>query len=155
MIAHKISKIVMIVLGVLAFGLLFYTMSVGEDAIKANEDGVQASTVTPFIYLGYVMMGIIILFVLIFVVLNLLKDPKALKKSLGSVGALLVVILIAYFGFADGSDAANNAIKLESGEYLTEDNSKLIGAALYTFYIIAFLAVASIIWSGATKLIKK
>ncbi len=155
MIAHKILKYLVLLLALIGVGFFIYTVSSGDDPIKMNDADIQASTVTPLIYLTYIMLGLIIAAVLFFVFVGLFSSAAVLKKSLMSVGILVVICLIAYFGFADGSDAANDAIELDSGKFLTEANSKLIGAALYTFYIMAFLAVASIIWAGATKLIKK
>jgi len=104
---------------------------------------------------SYIMLAIIVAAVVLFLFVNLASNPKALKKSLLSVGIFLVVIAISYVVFADGSDAANNAIELDNGEYLSESGSKWIDVSIYTFYILAILAVASIIWSGATKLVKK
>ncbi len=155
MILHKILKYLVILLGVVAGAFFIYTIASGEDAIKADEGGIQGSTVVPLMYLSYIMLAIIVAAVVLFLFVNLASNPKALKKSLLSVGIFLVVVAISYVVFADGSDAANNAIELDNGEYLSESGSKWIDVSIYTFYILAILAVASIIWSGATKLVKK
>ncbi len=155
MVIHKVLKYLVLLLSVVTAVFFIYTISQGDDSIKIDEGGIQASTVTPLMYMSYVMLAIIIAAVLIFLVANLIANPAALKKALLSVGIVVVICAIAYFVFADGSDAANNAIELDDGEYLSEANSKIIGASIYTFYIMAFLAVASIIWAGVTKLIKK
>jgi preprotein translocase subunit SecY len=155
MIVHKVLKYLVLLLSVITAVFFIYTISQGDDAIKIDEGGIQSSTVTPLMYLAYIMLAVIVAAVLVFLVANLARNPEALKKAGISVGLVLVVCAIAYFGFADGSDAANNSIELDDGEYLTEANSKIIGGAIYTFYIMAFLAVASIVWSGVSKLIKK
>jgi hypothetical protein len=155
MIIHKVLKYLVLLLSVITAVFFIYTISQGDDAIKFDEGGIQSSTVTPLMYLAYVMLAIIVAAVIIFLVANLISNTAALKKTGLSVGIVLVICLIAYFGFANGSDAANNAIELSDGEFLTEANSKLIGAAIYTFYIMAILAVASIVWAGVSKSLKK
>ena len=155
MMLHKILKYLVILLGVVAGAFFIYTIASGEDAIKADEGGIQGSTVVPLMYLSYIMLAVIVAAVVLFLFVNLASNPKALKKSLLSVGIFLVVVGISYIVFADGSDAANNAIELDNGEYLSESGSKWIDVSIYTFYILAILAVGSIIWSGATKLVKK
>ncbi|MGB5980951.1 MAG: hypothetical protein WBG46_02295 [Nonlabens sp.] len=155
MMLHKILKYLVILLSVIAAGFFIYTIAAGDDGIKDNLEGIQSSTVVPLMYLSYIMLALIVAAVVIFLVVNLASNPAALIKSAMSVGIVLVIVAIAYFGFADGTDAANNAIELEDGEFLSVANSKLIGASIYTFYIMAILAVGSIVWTGATKLIKK
>jgi len=155
MVIHKVLKYLVLLLSIIAAAFFIYTIAQGDDSIEIDEGGIQASTVTPLMYLSYVMLAIIVAAVLIFLVANLVSNPAALKKALLSVGIVVVICAIAYFVFADGSDAANNAISLGDGDYLSEANSKIIGASIYTFYIMAFLAVASIVWAGVTKMIKK
>ncbi len=155
MILHKILKYLVILLSVVAAAFFVYTIATGDDAIEIDENGIQGSTVVPLMYLSYVMLAVIIAAVVLFLFVNLASNPKALKKTALSVGIFLVVVGISYVAFADGSDAANNAIELDNGEYLSESGSKWIDVSIYTFYILAILAVGSIIWSGATKLVKK
>ena len=155
MMLHKILKYLVILLSVIAAGFFIYTIAAGDDGIKDNLEGIQSATVVPLMWFAYIMLGLTVAAVVIFLLINLATNPAALKKTALSVGIVLVIVAIAYFGFADGSDAANDAIELDDGEFLTEANSKLIGASIYTFYIMAILAVGSIIWTGATKLIKK
>ena len=155
MILHKILKYLVILLSVVAAAFFVYTIASGDDAIEIDESGIQASTVVPLMYLSYIMLGIIVAAVVLFLFVNLATNPKALKKTLLSVGIFLVIVGISYVAFADGSDAANNAIELDNGEYLSETGSKWVDVSIYTFYILAILAVGSIIWSGATKLVKK
>lgn len=155
MILHKILKYLVILLSVITAAFFIYTIASGDDAIKIDENGIQGSTVVPLMYLSYIMLAIIIAAVVLFLFVNLASNPKALKKTLLSVGIFLVIVGISYVAFADGSDAANNAIELDNGEFLSEMGSKWVDVSIYTFYILAILAVGSIVWSGATKLVKK
>ncbi|WP_090754899.1 hypothetical protein [Nonlabens sp. Hel1_33_55] len=135
-----------------------YALSVGDDPIQMDEDGIQGMTVVPMMYIAYAIMAIILGLVLVFVVINLFTKPGALKSAAVSVGIMLVIILLAYFVFADNSTldpATGQQVMLDDGEALTAADSQWIGAALWTFYIVGILSILSILWAGASKLIKK
>ncbi len=158
MILHKVFKYASLVLCLLAAIFFIYAMSIGDEPIQLDVDGVQSMTVVPMMYIAYIVMAIILVLVAVFVVINLVSKPAALKRALVSVGILVAIILVAYFVFADDSvlDPANGRqIMLDDGEPLTAFDSRWIGASLWTFYIIAILAVGSILWAGVSKLIKK
>ncbi len=157
MALHKVIKNLVLLLGLVAFGFFFYTLAVGDEAIELNENGVQSSTVTPMMYLSYIILGIIILSVVVFVLKGLFTSPETLKKSLISIGLLVVVVLISYFAFADNSvvNAQGEAIMLDDGEQLTASTSQWIGTSLYVFYILAIVAVGTIVWSGVSKVLKR
>ncbi|MFT7386375.1 MAG: hypothetical protein ACI82E_001139 [Nonlabens sp.] len=46
-------------------------------------------------------------------------------------------------------------MELDNGQQLSEGTSKWIGASLYMFYILGVVAVATVVWSGVSKIIKK
>ena len=60
---HKILKIVALILGVVGIVFWFLILSKGDDAIEATGEGVD-----PMLYIAYITLGIVLLFVLIFVV---------------------------------------------------------------------------------------
>ncbi|MBF4983919.1 hypothetical protein FNJ87_06065, partial [Nonlabens mediterrranea] len=96
--------------------------------------------------------------VLFFVLKGIFSSPAVLKRSLISVGILVAICLIAYFGFADDAvtdPGTGQLVMLDEGEPLTADTSKLVGASIYTFYIVAVLAVGSILWTGVSKLLNR
>lgn len=158
MILHKVFKYLSMALCLLAAVFFIYAISVGDAPIQADEDGVQSVTVVPMMYIAYIVMAIILILVAAFVVINLVSKPEALKRAMISVGIMLVIILLAYFVFADDGvldPATGRQVMLSDGEPLTAADSKWIGASLYTFYIIAVLSIISVLWAGASKLIKK
>lgn len=138
-------------------GFFFYTLALGDEAIELNTEGSQAVTVSPLIFLAYVTLALTVVIVLIFVLKGLFTNPEALKKAGISVGLMAVVALISYYALADGSvvDINGKVIELEDGELLTESTSRWIGASLYMFYILAIVAVGTVVWSGVSKLIKR
>jgi hypothetical protein len=160
MVLHKALKYLVLLLSLIAMGFFFYTLAIGDEAIELNTDGSQAVTVSPLIFLAYVTLALTIVIVLIFVVKGLFTNPAALKKAGVSVGLLALVALISYYGLADDSNTVGfieggEIIELDNGAQLTKGTSQWIGASLYMFYILAVVAVGTIVWSGVSKLIKK
>ncbi len=94
----RLSKILMIVSLVLALigVVLYYTSSSGGDAAMGS-------------YVGYAILLLIInaALALVFSLVNLIKNPAALKKALFSLGILAIVLAIAYF--MASSDAVYDA----------------------------------------------
>ncbi|MGJ8683618.1 MAG: hypothetical protein ACSHWW_03280 [Nonlabens sp.] len=166
MVIHKVFKYLALLLCVIAAGFFLYTISVGDEAIQSeaadltNTGALQNATLAPMMYLAYAIMAITVGLVLFFVLKGIFSSPAVLKRSLISVGILVVICLIAYFGFADDSVfepgvAGNVPVMLDEGEPLTASTSKLVGASIYTFYIVAVLAVGSILWTGVSKLLNR
>jgi len=72
-----------------------------------------------------------------------------LKSALMSVGAFVLLGLICYFVFAEGVETP-----LRDGKVLSIGDSKLVGAGLYMFYALAFIAVGTMLFTGIKKMIK-
>lgn len=156
MVIHKVFKYLALLLCVIAAGFFIYTITVGDEIIEGGES--QGSTIVPLMNLAYIIMAIAVGLVLVFVLKGVFSSPAVLKRSLISVGILLVICLIAYFGLADDAvtdPGSGKLVMLDEGEALTPGTSKLVGASIYTFYIVAILAVGSILWTGLSKLLNK
>lgn len=158
MLLHKIIKYAALAIALVAGVFFIYILSVGDTAIQSDTTGeFQNSTIVPLIYLTYIILAFIVLLVLVFVFKNLFSSPAVLKKSLISVGLLAVVCVIAYVIAGDGLTNPINQkpYMLGDGEALSASGSKLIGASIYAFYILAIAAVAAILWSGISKLLNR
>lgn len=164
MVLHKVFKYLALLLCIIAAGFFFYTISVGDEAIQAeaavatNDGALQNATLAPMMYLSYAIMALTVGLVLFFVLKGMVSSPAVLKRSLISVGLLLFICLIAYYVFADNSvndPGTGKLVMLDDGVPLTAGTSQLVGASIYTFYIVAVLAVGSILVAGVSKLIKK
>lgn len=142
---YKILKIVAAILGLVGVVLWVMLVAKGDDTVKATGEGVD-----PFMYVGYAMFAIILLFVIIFVLKGVFAGN--LKKTLISVGAFLAVVVIAYV-LSDGSDTAALE-RFSGGDEVTESTSKWVGTGLKTFYILAIAAVGSMLLSGIKKIAK-
>ena len=86
---HKILKIVALLLsvaGVISLGMI---VSNGDDAVKATGEGLDG-----FLYIAYIMFALVLFFVIVFVLKGLMAGD--IKKTLITVGAFLLVVLISY-----------------------------------------------------------
>ena len=138
---HKILKIVALLLGVAGVIFLAMIIAKGDEAVSATGEGVDG-----FLYVAYITFAITIVFVLFFVLKGIFAGN--IKNTLISVGAFLLIVVIAYV-LADG-----NQMPMQEGEMLSESGSKWVGTGLYTFYILAILAVGSMVFSGIKKVTK-
>lgn len=138
---HKILKIVALILSVA--GIIFLAMIVakGDDVVKATGEGVDG-----YLYVAYIIFAIVLLFVTVFVLKGILAGN--IKKTLITIGSFLLVVIIAYV-LADGTP-----MELSDKTMMTESASRWAGAGLYTFYILAILAIGAMILSGIKKTVK-
>jgi hypothetical protein len=143
---QKLLKIVAIVIGVISIFFLGSIISTGDEAIKAGE---ASGTIDVFMNVSYIILGIAVLVVLIFSVLNLVSNTAGLKNTLMGVGAFVVLAFLCYFGFATGVETT-----LKDGDILSESGSKLVGAGLYLFYFLAVIAGGIMLGFGIKKMAK-
>ena len=127
---HKILKIVALLLSVA--GIVSLVM------VLLNGGGLDAQ-----LYIAYITLALTLFIVLVYV----LKETFSgnLKKTLMSVGAFLLVVIIAYV-MAEGVET-----EMRDGEILSASGSKWVGTGLNTFYILAVVAIGSMIYSGIKK----
>lgn len=141
---HKILKYIALVIGVVGLILWARVLMAGDDAIENSAD-VQASVVTPFLYVAYIVFALIVLLVLFFVIKGLFSGD--IKRTLIAVGAFIVVIGIAYV-LTSGTER-----QLSDGTMLSANADHWVGTGLVTFYILAGIAVLLMVVSGIRKLI--
>lgn len=142
----KIMRIVVAVVGVFAAIFLVRIISVGDDVIKAGQD----SVVQPLMYMAYVALIVTIGIVLFFTIINLIKKPSLLKKTLINVGLFAVIIVIGYV-LSSGTDLDLRPF-ISKGLDVTESTSKYVGMGLITFYLLTVIAIGTMIYSGVKKL---
>lgn len=140
MALHKILKIVALLLSVAGIIFLAMIIAKGDAEVAATGDGLDG-----FLYVAYIIFAITILFVLFFVIKGIFSGN--IKNTLISVGAFLVIVIISYV-LADGSPMQVGDI------YLSESGSKWVDTGLYVFYILAVVAIASMVFSGVKKITK-
>lgn len=143
---HKIIRIVALVFGLAGIATYLMIMLKGDEAIKSAAAAGDLSDVTPI----YTVAMIVLVLLLVFLVFFVLKGIASgnIKKTLISIGAFLVVVALGY-ALSTGSDV--DSLPLVDGAPVTESASKWVGTGLRTFYILAIIAIGTMILSGFKK----
>ena len=92
---HKILKIVAGLLGVAGIIFLARIISKGDDEIKAAALNGDTAIVDPMAFVAYIILGLVLAFVIIFVIKNLFTNTSGLKNTLISFGAFAAVLFIS------------------------------------------------------------
>jgi len=100
------------------------------------------------LYVGYTFLIVAVATAIVLPLINALKHPAGLLKSLAAVGALVVVFVIAYA--MSGSEVSAKAVSLG----VNATSSKLIGAGLTMFYIVFGAAAVGVVFSEINKALK-
>ena len=146
---QTIVKIISAVFGLLAVVFLFRIIGAGDEEIKMAAGTGDFSTVSPLVSLAIAILFITISITLVFSILNLASSSKKLKKALVFIGCFILVTAIA-FAASDGVETP-----MKDGEVLSAYGSRWVGTGLRMFYILATLAILSMLLSGAKKILKK
>ncbi|NOQ23982.1 MAG: hypothetical protein GQ564_01355 [Bacteroidales bacterium] len=143
---NKILRIGLIVLFAVSalLTLLFYA---GGEEIN----GVTPKFTELFIIWAYILTGIAVGFTVLFPVIQMITNPKNAKKGLVGIVALAVIIVIAY---ALASDEILNINNVELAKYNVPSTLKYAGMMLYSVYVLAFIAIASMLYSEVSKIFK-
>ncbi|QLE00879.1 hypothetical protein HX109_04590 [Galbibacter sp. BG1] len=137
---YKIAKILAIILGVIGLGL--WLAIVYQD----SNEGVISIMINLGIWLTVIIAAITFIFSLV----GLASDPDKLKKSLISVGVFALIIAISYFVLASGSDIDLDKMAARDID-VSENTVRWVGAGLWTFFILAILAVGAMVVGSFKK----
>lgn len=135
---QKILTIAILVIGVI--GAAFWIM------IIQNED--NEGTISMMLGLGKILVYGAAGVAVIFSLKNIASDPAKLKKTGISIVALLAVLAIGY-GLSEGHEVIKDGKQMVS-----ESGSKWVGTGLRVFYILAAVALVTMIVSGVKKALK-
>lgn len=97
-------------------------------------------------WIAYLVLAVIVVLVAIFVIVGLFRGN--IKNTIIAVGSFAVIIIVAYV-LSDGE-----ATQLKDGTMLSASGDHWVGAGLITFYILAGIAIAAMVFSGIKKLAK-
>jgi len=96
----------------------------------------------PLINSMYVYFSICVIVTLIATVVGMINKPGSLKGAIIGIAGFIFIGIIAYI-LADDS--------VYEGQEITASTSKWVGMGLYMFYILLFLSVAVIAYTGIAK----
>ena len=151
---HKILKIVVGILGVIALVIAGVVATLDSEALQEELKAVGSinamevpASISYLMVIAYIVLALILVLVVIFVVKGLATGGNA-KNTLIGVGAFLLVIAISYL-MASGVET-----EMKDGEILSANGARWVGAGINAFYILASVAIGLMLFSGAKKLVK-
>ncbi len=146
----KVSKILKFVSLIIALIAVYFFVQV-----STNGDGIEGDTealnnaVAGFISFTKILLIITALIVVAFMIIDVIKHPAKLKKTL--IGA---VVFLALFGLAY---ALSNADRVETSTQVIEagsDLSKKVGTGIKFSFILGAIAFAGFIYDSVKSLLK-
>ena len=152
----KSNKILNIIITVVAvIGIILFVRVGMEDAevIKDNVD-VQNGLVSPLISYSTWLFYAAVVITILLSLWSMIRNPENLKKTLGGLAVLAVLLFIAYF-LSDSAVVydANNINILEGGEEGSSTN-KWVGAGIWYSTILLIIAGAFFIVDLLKGLVK-
>ena len=145
----KITTIFSIAMGVIGAIFLALIIGEGDDSIEMSAMQGDFGSVSYIIYLAQFILFVTVVTTLFFSLKNLFSDKANLKKSLMSITAFAIVILVAFL-FSSGEETP-----MQDGEVLSATGAKLVETGIRTFYFLTVIAIGSMLFSSVKKLIKK
>jgi glucan phosphoethanolaminetransferase (alkaline phosphatase superfamily) len=115
---QKLSKILTLVagfIGLVAFYFFVRIVMIGDETIETDAD-VQASIVSPFITFAKIILIATTVIAVVFSIVNLVKHPQVLKRTLLGLGVLGVVLAVSYVMASDAAVTDPFGRTLEYGE---------------------------------------
>jgi hypothetical protein len=144
----KILTLVSGLIGLIAFYFFIRIMMEGDEAIELMlaDETISDNIVSPFISFAKFVLIATGLIAVVFSVLNLVKHPQVLKRSLIGLGALAVLLIVAYSFASDGAVTDSVGRILEQGEAGSVSKwvstginfSAILGAVGLVFFLFDF-----------------
>ena len=145
---QKITKYVALSLGVIGLILQVLILRKGDDAIEMAGLAGNFSSVSPMINLAIIILIIVVLITLVSSFATLASNPAKLKKAGISIAAFAAVVLLSFL-LSEGVETP-----MKDGEVLSASGSRWVGAGLRTFYILAVIAMGTMLYSGVKRFFK-
>ncbi|WP_456424080.1 hypothetical protein [Lutibacter sp.] len=149
----KISKILTLVaglIGLIGFYFFIRILMIGDDVLETDV-ALQNSVLSPFIYFAQILLIITILISIVFSAVNMVKHPQVLKRTLIGVGALLIILVIAY-SFADDGAVMSMGKVLPDGE--AGSISKWVSTGINYSAILGIIGFGAFFFDFAKSLVK-
>lgn len=152
--SKKFSKILTIVAGLIGFIAFYYfirILMVGDDVLEVDADA-QANIISPFISFAIFVLIATGIIAVVFSLINLVKHPHVLKRSLIGVGALAVLLIIAYLISNDAAVTDSVGRILDGGE--AGSVSKWVSTGINFSGILGIIGLSFFVWDFGRSLVK-
>jgi len=102
------------------------------------------------LYVGYALVGLATVLAILLPLIKSLDDPKSLMKTGLAIVGVVVLFFICY------SISSNEVLPKFEGApfFLTPQMSQIVGGSLITTYVLAVIALGSIVVTEITKGLK-
>ena len=151
---NKLSKIlslglyILLGISVLVTIIFFYKIGQTSPSVSAEEELVAQNTAGYMITMwSYVLLGIATLSVIVFPVMQMVKNPKQAKKTGISIGIVAIAVLIAFL-------IASGEVPAKFDGKISEAGVRWSETALILTYGLGITAILAIIYSGIAKIFK-
>ncbi|WP_298329078.1 MULTISPECIES: hypothetical protein [unclassified Dokdonia] len=141
---HKILKLIVGIVGIVALVVAGMVWANNEAIVGGDSQNL----VDIMILLAWIVIGIAVILVAIFVIKGLFSGNA--KNTLIGAGAFLLVVAISYFAASGAEEVA-----MKDGEMLSASGSQWVSAGINAFFILAAVAIVLMVISGAKKLVNK
>ncbi|MDG1022713.1 MAG: hypothetical protein P8I42_08645 [Flavobacteriaceae bacterium] len=146
---QTIVKVISAVFGLLGAVFLFRIIGAGDEEIKMAASMGDFGAVSPLVTLSIAILAITVVITVLFSLLNLASSGQKLKKSLLFIGCFLVVMGIAY------ATSTGVETPMKDGEMLSANGSRWVETGLRMFYLLAVLAIGSMVFFGGKKIFNR
>lgn len=148
----KILSLVSGLIGLIAIYFLARIIMEGDDAVKESLD-LQNSLVSPFVSFARIILIITAVIAIVFSLWNLIRQPKLLKKSLISLAAMAVLLIVAYGLASDAAVTNASGMVIKDGE--AGPVSKWVSTGIIYSMILGGIGLAFFLWDFVKGLITK
>jgi len=151
----KVSKILSLVSGLIGLIAIYFLVRIimeGDDAVKESLD-LQNSLVSPFVQFAKVILLITTVVAVVFSLWNLVRQPKLLKKTLVSLAALAVLLLISYMMASDEATRNMSGNIIKDGE--AGSTSKWVSTGIWYSMILGAIGLGFFLWDFVKSLASK
>ncbi|WAC03822.1 hypothetical protein N7U66_10630 [Lacinutrix neustonica] len=146
---HKFLKIVVALLSLIGIVSLFRIIAEGNEGMKKAFASGDTTLFEPMAWVAYIILALTLVLVVFFVLKGLFTHTSSLKSTLIGVGVFLAILAIAFVVSA-GDERAYFYNNMQA----TANESQLVGGGLIAFYVLAVIAVLSMVFTGIKKMIR-
>lgn len=152
--SNKILNIIITLVAIIGGILFVRVLMEDEQAIKDNVDNLQNTVVSPIISYSFWLFIATVVIAVVLSLVSLVRNPENLKKTLGGLAVLAVILVIAYFLSDSAAVYDANGLKvLEGGEEGSSTN-KWVGTGIWYSVILGGIAGLFFVWDLVKGLVK-
>ncbi|WP_334055905.1 hypothetical protein [Polaribacter sp. P097] len=151
----KSNKILSILIAAIALigGFLFIRIFMEDAEVIETDVDVANSVVSPLIYYSTYLFYAAVIITIGLSLISLVRNPENLKKTLGGLAILGVLLLVAYF-LSDSEAVYNAAGGIEEGGEEGSAVNKWVGTGIWYSVILGGIASLFFVWDLLKGLVK-